>query len=136
MKPWSFPLRFLELSNSFENMVLILDLPMLTLVGNESIEKGALLALSKEMLSQGDDKGRHNEGPDVLSEAAMINAYYICHNVQVSPGKPNKIGKGQRKRKLLQNLIHFPPLQITSEEQVKLLLKSFNKFPQERETKI
>ena len=88
------------------------------------------------MLSQGDDKGRHNEGPDVLSEAAMINAYYICHNVQVSPGKPNKIGKGQRKRKLLQNLIHFPPLQITSEEQVKLLLKSFNKFPQERETKI
>ena len=40
--------------------------------------------LSKEMLSQGDDKGRHNEGPDVLSEAAMINAYYICHNVQVN----------------------------------------------------
>ena len=37
LKPWSFPLRFLELSNSFENMVLILDLPMLTLVGNESI---------------------------------------------------------------------------------------------------
>ena len=36
------------------------------------------------MLSQGDDKGRHNEGPDVLSEAAMINAYYICHNVQVN----------------------------------------------------
>ena len=32
---------------------------------------------------QNDDKGRNSEGPDVLSEAAMINAYYICHNVQV-----------------------------------------------------
>ena len=30
-----------------------------------------------------DDKGRNSEGLDVLSEAAMINAYYICHNVQV-----------------------------------------------------
>ena len=42
---------FLELSNSFENMVLILDLPMLTLVGNESIEGGIISIIKRDAIS-------------------------------------------------------------------------------------
>ena len=29
---------------------------------------------------------------DIMSEAAMMNAYYICHNVQVNLGLENHLG--------------------------------------------
>merc|ERR1711874_137039 len=73
----------------------------------KSKEKGKTKAKSNNDKRQGEESGKTSTVADILSEPAMHNAYFICHNVQdlmyfrgfFWEGQSKGKGKGKKKKR-------------------------------------